>query len=176
MPSKSRGKTKSVPKLNAKHLPLITIFVVLIIAVVLALVFGGSGSSKKQTVQNCGPYRNDRLVKINGFTFKAEAPNNQAAFDKGLGGRSCILPDEAMIFPFKSPGQYAFWMKGMKFPIDILWISSNHIIIAEQVNLQPSSYPKKYANPTNLPAQYVLEIKANRTKELKIAPGAIAQF
>lgn len=163
-----------MPKLDKKW-RLGGILSVIIAVVILAVIFGGSAKPAK-TAQNCGNYRDDRNITINNHTFRAEAPDNEAAFEKGLGGRPCILPDEAMIFPFTAAGQYPFWMKDMKFPIDILWINPSHEIVAEKVNLQPSSYPNKYANPTSLPAQYVLEIRANRTKELNITPGTIAQF
>jgi uncharacterized membrane protein (UPF0127 family) len=164
-----------VPKLNNKRLQLLVVPAILILVIVLAVVFGSSAKPAK-TVQSCGKYRNDKTVIIGHNVFKAEAPESQAEFDKGLGGRPCILSDEAMIFPFTRPGQYAFWMKDMKFPIDILWISANHIVVAEKINLQPSTYPKKYANPASLPAEYVLEIKANLTKQLNIKPGTIVQF
>lgn len=175
-PNKNPEKIKSVPKLSSNRLTLLIVAVVLIVVVVIAIVFGGHGSTKKMVAQNCGPYRDDRAVTINKFTFKAEAPNNQAAFDKGLGGRPCILPNEAMIFPFIRPAQYAFWMKDMKFPIDIVWIDANHQVVANQINLKPSSYPNQYANPKQYPAQYVLEIKANQSKQLGITLGTIVQF
>ena len=147
----------------------------LIAVIVLAIVFSDSNDNTRQAV-DCGPYRNDRILTINGAQFKTEAPNNQAEFTKGLGGRPCILPGEAMIFPFKTPAQYAIWMKGMKFPIDVLWINANHQVVAAFVNLQPSSYPKKFENPATQPARYVLELKANRSKDLKIGLGTIVQF
>jgi uncharacterized protein len=177
MLNKNPGKIKLAPKLGGKHLPLLAIVMVLVIVVVLALVFGGYDSTKNSTSQNCGPYRDDRAVTINKVTFKAEVPDSQAAAAKGLGGRPCILPDEAMLFPFTQPGQYAFWMKGMKFPIDMIWINSNHQIVLDVTDVPPSSYPsKKIANPANFPAQYVLEIKANQSKELGITLGTTVQF
>lgn len=149
-------------------------------AIVIVAIFG-SGTSKPQPKPNaaasaCGHYSNDRTVQVNGQTFNTEVPANQAEFNKGLGGRPCILPNQAMLFPFKQPGQYAFWMKDMKFPIDIIWINANHQVVANKINLQPSTYPNSFENPQNLPSQYVLEIKANRSQELKISLGTVVYF
>ncbi len=33
-----------------------------------------------------------------------------------------------MLFIFDKPGAYSFWMKGMKFSIDIIWIANNKIV------------------------------------------------
>lgn len=177
MLNKNPEKTKSVLRLNKNRLSLLGILLVLIVIVILAIIFGGSSSPVATKSKDCGPYRNDRTVTINGNSFKAEAPDNQTAFDKGLGGRPCILPDEAMIFPFTQPGQYVFWMKDMKFPIDMIWINSNHQVVQDFANVQPSSYPtKKFANPKTLPAQFVLEIQANRSKQMRVSLGTIVQF
>ena len=165
-----------VPKFDNSYLRFGGVFLILIAVIGLAVIFTGSSDKTTKQATDCGHYRNDRTLKINGAEFKTEAPNNQAEFTKGLAGRPCILPDEAMIFPFKAPAQYAFWMKGMKFPIDVLWINANHQVVAAFVNLQPSSYPKKFENPATRPAQYVLELKANRSKDLRIGLGTIVQF
>jgi uncharacterized protein len=80
-----------------------------------------------------------------------------------------------MFFAFTKPGQYPFWMKGMKFPIDIIWITSTHQVAAIEVNESPSTYPaSKFVN--KIPAQYVLELKANRSKELRMAIGTAVSF
>jgi uncharacterized protein len=149
---------------------------VLIIAVVaVALATSGNAPKKADTTASnthnsaCGPYRDDHTVLISGQTFKAEIPKNPAAYDKGLGGRPCILSSQAMLFVFKKPGQYAFWMKGMNFPIDIIWIGADHRVAAVEGNEQPSTYPDKFVNQK--PAQYVLEVKANTANELHINIG-----
>lgn len=155
--------------------------IALIAAAVIATAVFGLGESKpkpKTVVQEsaCGPYRDDRTVQVNGASFNTEVPTNQTEFDKGLGGRPCILSNQAMLFPFKQPGQYAFWMKDMKFPIDIIWISADHKVVAMEVNEQPSTYPDKFVNEKQRPAQYVLETKANRSKELNINLGTVIYF
>lgn len=152
----------------------------IIAAIAVALLVGEKKDEPKtdtKTINSaCGSYRDDRAVQVNGQTFNTEVPNNQTEFDKGLGDRPCILPNQAMLFPFKQPGQYAFWMKDMKFPIDIIWIGPDHKIVAMEINEQPSTYPDKFVNQKDRPAQYVLETQANRSKELNIGLGTVVYF
>ncbi len=35
---------------------------------------------------------------------------------------------EGMIFQFKIPMRYGFWMRGVRFPIDIIWIRSKKVV------------------------------------------------
>jgi uncharacterized membrane protein (UPF0127 family) len=80
-----------------------------------------------------------------------------------------------MLFQFSKPGQLWIWMKDMKFPIDIVWIAPNHTVVGIEQDVQPSTYPDKFVN-RDRPAQYVLELKANRSKELNINLGTPVSF
>jgi len=39
---------------------------------------------------------------------------------------------------------YSFWMKDMKFPIDIIWIGKDATIKGHVGNVKPESYPALY--------------------------------
>src|SRR5689334_15375924 len=101
-PNKNRAKTKSAPKTKHKAIRLAGIGLALI-AIVAAAVLTGSDGSNHEKVSGCGPYRTDRIVHINGAAFKAEVASNAAEFEKGLSGRPCIKPDQAMLFAFTQP-------------------------------------------------------------------------
>lgn len=167
--------------LQTKYLPFLILGLVLI-AVIAALMLGGSSGKPKKAnlVQStsqasaCGAYRDDRNVIIDGQTIKAETPNSPAAFEKGLAGRPCILPDQGMLFVFTKEGRYPFWMKGMKFPLDIVWITAQKKVAAIEIDEQPSTYPDQFVN--QIPAQYVLELKADRSKQLHMAIGTSVEF
>jgi uncharacterized membrane protein (UPF0127 family) len=55
----------------------------------------------------------------------AETPTVQA---KGLGYRDDLAWDTGMYFTYARPAFYSFWMKGMRFPIDIVWIRQGRIV------------------------------------------------
>src|SRR3989338_5410577 len=47
---------------------------------------------------------------------------------KGLSGREKLTDDQGMLFIFDRPGNYGFWMKEIKFDLDLIWIKENKII------------------------------------------------
>ncbi len=75
-----------------------------------------------------------------------------------------------MLFIFPTPDTYAFHMKDMRFPIDIIWIRSNVIVdISKDVPV-----PKGMDLPTYQPsadADMVLEVNAHFTDRYNIQPG-----
>lgn len=175
-PNKSREKIKSVLKFPPKPLRSVLFVCLLVVIVGAAVVFGGNDNSNKPALSDCGVYRTDRVIRIQGTAFKAEVAANSSEFQKGLSGRSCIKPDQAMLFAFTQPGQYPFWMKDMKFPLDFVWVNKDSQVVATRVNVQPSSYPRQFANSSDHPAKYVIELQANRVKQLGIVPGTVVNF
>jgi len=124
---------------------------------------------------NCSQaYRLDKTIYINNHKIKAEVAKDYASQTKGLGGRDCISADQAMLFSFSRPGYYPFWMRDMKFPIDIVWLSADKQAVDFAPNVSPSSYPHSYVN--SKPAQYVIELKAGEADKLKLTTGSIISF
>jgi len=119
----------------------------------------------------CGPYREDKTVHLGSVRLKAESVQGQSEITKGLGGRPCIEQDRAMLFEFSKPGQYAIWMKDMKFPIDILWISPGRKVVGLEKNVKPDTYPDSFANKDQK-ALYVLETKAGLAEKHSIGLGS----
>ena len=56
---------------------------------------------------------------------------------KGLSVKDTLAENEAMLFVFDVEAEHRFWMKDMKFPIDIIWISRDKIVVDIEHNLQP---------------------------------------
>ncbi len=169
----------SISSLKISSLVPVIIVLAIVVAVIVALTIGGSkpktSTLSKNTVNTaCGPYRNDGSVVINGQKITIEIAKDSQEFDKGLAGRPCIPANQGMFFAFNRAGQYPFWMKGMKFPIDIIWITSAHRVAAIEINESPKTYPDKFVNKA--PAQYVLELKANRSTELNLKIGTTVVF
>lgn len=162
---------------DSPFIGLAAIFLIVAAVVGIALAAGDETKPKQiaQSTTPCGHYRKDVSVKINQHTFNTELAKTSQEFAKGLGGRTCILDNQAMLFSFRQSGHYAFWMKDMKFPIDIVWIGSDHRVAGLEIDVKPSTYPDKFINRDNL-AQYVLEIKGNLSKDLHIDLGTPVTF
>ncbi len=108
-------------------------------------------------------------IIIDGHVFKVDIAETSYLRERGLSGRSSLLPDAGMFFVFNSPGRYGFWMKDMNFPIDVVWIDQNLKIIGFQKNLIPETYPNIFY-PTQ-DVQYVLEISAGKSNEIGMRVG-----
>jgi len=124
----------------------------------------------------CGLYRADKLVRVSSETINAEVVLTPKQRETGLSGRPCILANQGMLFNFGRAGQYPIWMKGMNFPIDIVWIGPDHKVVGLESGVKPSTYPDSFVNKKEGLAQYVLELKANRSTDLHITIGTPIQF
>ncbi len=144
-----------------------------VVAVAVFAVLQQSSTPKQEG--KCGPYRDDKTVVIAGQYHKAEVVTSKAEQATGLSNRPCIEANQVMMFDFETPGQYAIWMKEMKFSIDVLWVSPDNKVVGIEQGVEPSTYPDSFANKDQ-PAQYVLELKNGRTKELGVKIGTKIEF
>lgn len=112
--------------------------------------------SLNQSSQN-----NISRVKINDTTIKVEVVDTADKRNKGLSGRDSLASDSGMLFIYDKMGKYPFWMKGMKFPLDFIWISGLRIVdiltnIAPPSPNQPDQSLPIYQSIT--PIDKVLEV------------------
>ena len=104
---------------------------------------------------------NGATATINEQTYKLTVVKEQEDQQLGLSKYSSLPQDHGMLFEFPKADYYNFWMKDMKFPIDIIFINGDKIVsIAKNV---PA--PKKAEEDLPLyqpegPANKVLEISA----------------
>lgn len=84
--------------------------------------------------------RPDAWVSIGGQRVGVEIADTPAKQALGLGERDALPWDRGMLFPYDRPGFHAFWMKGMRFSIDIVWILDGRIVrIDANVPFEPGS-------------------------------------
>lgn len=67
-------------------------------------------------------------VRIGTKRIAVDVADTPAEQQKGLGQRDSLPWDHGMYFPYERAGLYAFWMKGMRFSIDIVWIRDGRIV------------------------------------------------
>lgn len=107
-------------------------------------------------------------IRIGTVGISVEAAETPAEKAQGLSDRESLPQDQGLFFLFDELGQYRFWMKDMKFPIDIIWISSDKKVIDISENLLPETYPATFG--PGMPAQYAVEVNAffARNKGIRI--------
>lgn len=108
-------------------------------------------------------------LEINGISIEIEMARTREEQTHGLSGRTTLSENRGMLFLYDKPGLYSFWMKDMRFPVDIIWIDSDQRIIDISKNALPESYPNTF-QPRE-PAQYVLEVNAGFAEKYDINLG-----
>ena len=111
-------------------------------------------------------------VKINNQTFKIETATTSAELQKGLSGRESLPKDQGLLFIFDHKDFHTFWMKNMKFPIDILFINGDEIVSIEK-NAQPMKSADEELplfKPSEV-ADKVLEINSGLADKYEIKTG-----
>ena len=93
---------------------------------------------------------------------------------KGLSGRESLSEDEAMLFVFPKEDFHGIWMKEMNFPIDIVWLDKNFVIVNIKNDVRPESFPEIFK--PKIKSLYVLEIKAGLSEKEKIEVGQSLKF
>jgi uncharacterized membrane protein (UPF0127 family) len=90
---------------------------------------------------------------------------------RGLSGRPGLAAEEGMLFLFESPRIQSFWMKDMRFSIDILWIRDGRIV-GISADLPTPKSPvdlPQFASP--VPCDVVLEVRAGAARKWGLLLG-----
>src|SRR3989338_4893696 len=134
-----------------------TVIVILILVVIIVVLAIAASYAKPFFVES-----GKKILTVANQCFEVGIADNALTRAQGLSGRPSLGENEGLLFVFSSPGNYGFWMKGLNFPIDIVWLNGDKIIGFSE-NLQPE--PEK--NVFNLSIYYppveadkVLEINA----------------
>ncbi len=126
---------------------------IVLIALSVALVAVAAWSAVKQD-------RNlPELSKL-----KLEYAVTPAEQELGLSYRESLDEDAGMLFVYQEDVVPQFWMKEMRFPIDIVWLDENFKIIGIEKNIAPETYPRTFS-PAE-PIRYVLELNAGKSAKL----------
>ena len=119
-------------------------------------------------------------IKIGDVIFEVELAINPAERAKGLSGRNILDKNNGMLFVFSEDSATQFWMYGMKFSLDIVWISNSCKIIDITYNAEhpenPNSSEGLVLYSSKLPATYTLEINAGEIDLYNINIGELVKF
>src|SRR3989344_770111 len=114
------------------------------------VAYGSKGNAQRES---------QKTVEVAGTIIQISIADTPELRERGLGGRANLVPNEGMLFIFPSEGKYSLWMKNMRFPIDILWISADKKVVDIWHHARPESYPLAFT--PKAVAMYVLELPAD---------------
>jgi len=93
------------------------------------------------------------------------------AKQKGLSGSQPLKENEGMLFVFSSAKRHVFWMKGMTFGLDFIWIRENRIVEITKDVLPPTETSIPRVIRPSMSADMVLEIPAGSADKFGIEEG-----
>ncbi len=121
--------------------------------------------------------RKSTKVLVNGKTVNVMVARTDGEKQIGLSGKDEIAENQGMLFIFDKPNYYSFWMKEMKFPIDIIYINGGKVTTIVKNAKPPSSANAELT--IYHPAQQsdkVLELNAGSADKFSIKTGTVIKI
>ncbi|MFH0828625.1 MAG: DUF192 domain-containing protein [Candidatus Kerfeldbacteria bacterium] len=142
---------------------------------VLAALIGFSGIDLRTEIKqlfnrNTQPQSSTATVIFPTVTVRAEVARTPEEQSRGLSGRASLADGTGMLFVYDTPGIHQFWMNGMKFPLDFIWINNGIVIgFTEKVPVPSGTSP--ILKPPS-PVTHVLEVPSGFVLTHRIITGA----
>jgi hypothetical protein len=116
-----------------------------------------------------------QILTIGEAQIEVEVADTPEKMRLGLGERDNLPENSGMIFPYPEKSRAVFWMKGMRFPLDIIWIADDTIVqINENVPDEPGVADNDLARYlSNEPVNMILEVNAGFSEKNDISVGDI---
>lgn len=165
-----------------KKILFLYLFLVVIVIGLAIVKFTGIGS-----ILPGGGNNSDATTTIGEVSFKTEIARDEEDKQKGLSKRDSLDRDHALLFVFDKKAKHSFWMKDMRFPIDIIFIdktSPDSITEGVIVDIvEDAKSPSEDTPPSALElyspdkdADLVLEVNAGISKEKAFKVGDKVTF
>ncbi|HCS47283.1 MAG: hypothetical protein A2V45_03575 [Candidatus Aminicenantes bacterium RBG_19FT_COMBO_58_17] len=123
--------------------------------IILVLVF--------LTLYCSGQAGKNKFIKVyfpDSFSATAELAVSDEERAQGLMFREKINEDQAMLFLFEKEDIHSFWMKNMRFAIDILWLDGRKRIVHIENQVPPCPKDPCSSYIPAAAASFVLELQA----------------
>jgi len=114
------------------------------------------------------------VIYLDNIPLEVMVADTVASRTRGLSGMAPLSGNQGMFFVFDEADRYGFWMKDMRFAIDIIWLSDEGFVLEIDEHVTPESYPTVFK--PDVPARYVLELRAGFSREHGIRPGSKISF
>lgn len=137
--------------------------VFLILVIVGALYIYKNGADKIPFVP---PKINFNQITVGQAKINVEVADTADKRTTGLSGRESLASDSGMLFVFDKADKYPFWMKGMKIPLDFIWIRDNKVTEVTE-NVPPPQPGQKDSDLT------IYESKETVDRVLEVSAGFV---
>ncbi len=120
-----------------------------------------------------------KFIKItfpDGYKITAELAITEEQRQLGLMFRKGMKEDQGMLFIFEEEDYYSFWMKNTYFPLDMLWLDSNRLIVHIEEDVPPCPSEPCPSYTPERPARYVLELVSGSVRKHGLKIGDRLDF
>ena len=114
-------------------------------------------------------------IRISDAIYSLELAITASEKMQGLSDRKSMARDHGMLFLYDHKEQYSFWMKGMQFPLDFLWIDGNTIVDITE-NWQPATRTNRNIVTPRQPVDKILELNAGEVTKHRFKVGDTVVF
>ncbi len=117
-------------------------------------------------------------ILVGGVPLTVELAYQPADLQRGLGYRDGLAPGTGMLFLFEQSSPRSFWMKGMRFCLDIIWIQDGVVqgaaesVCPDAADIEDADRPSQ---KSPVPVSYVLEVPAGWMAEHGVTTGTAVE-
>ncbi len=111
-----------------------------------------------------------KTVYVKGGAVRVEIADNSFSQFKGLSFRDELCPDCGMLFVYDKMAPRTFTMRGMKFPLDFIWIQDSEIVQIDKM-IKPAGEDQKTPLIKGARSNYVLEVIGGYCDRYNIKAG-----
>lgn len=137
--------------------------------ILVGLLFGGW--KLFLSIYDFSDNQNMETIKIGNTKLIVELADTVLLQQQGLSNRDKLQSDEGMLFLFQGKDIRNFWMKDMRFALDVLWLADNRVVGLQDNILPPAPGEEPARFQSFTPADMVLEVNSGWIKEHGIKIG-----
>lgn len=139
------------------------IWIFLFMLIATSLLVGAFYFKKIQDKKN----KQDNVISLGKCDISIETADNDELRRLGLSNRDSLCENCGMLFLFEKENNYSFWMKDMRFPIDIIWLRDDKVVDISQ----DISHKSRNVHTSKEKVNKVLELNANAVTRCQIELG-----
>jgi uncharacterized membrane protein (UPF0127 family) len=114
-------------------------------------------------------------VRLGSGAYSLWLADTDASRIQGLSGVEKLGPNGGLLMAYDTNGTHSIWMKDMKFPLDIVWLSEDKKVVYTVKNAPPQVGTLTIYQPKDQ-ARYILELPAGSVDKAGIKTGDTAAF
>jgi uncharacterized membrane protein (UPF0127 family) len=150
------------------------------VAMLLLVACTGGGTPPAGAVASEVASASDALVPAvtfpDGHVVRVEIAADNELRAQGLMYRDQLRPGAGMLFFFPGDGEYSFWMKNTRIPLDIIWIDSDRRVVDAKFDVPPCRVDDCPSYAPDGRARYVLEVAGGEARKHGLKKGDQLQF